>query len=169
MDLGAAILLPGLINAHCHLDYTGMTGLPPPRNFPDWIKSLLRPESGGRVTPITPARGWRARPCWRGRGARRWRTSKRCRSCCRRFGPARRCAWRRFLEMTGVKSQRAPAAILGEAAAKIESLKPRRGLAGTFAPRAVFHHRAAAGGDGPAGPPKKLARDDACGGVGGGI
>ena len=41
VDLGEAILLPGLINAHCHLDYTGMTGLPPPRQFPDWIQSLL--------------------------------------------------------------------------------------------------------------------------------
>lgn len=41
VDLGAAILLPGLINAHCHLDYTGMTGLPALRQFPDWIKSLL--------------------------------------------------------------------------------------------------------------------------------
>ena len=41
VDLGAAVLLPGLINAHCHLDYTGMTGLPAPRQFSDWIKSLL--------------------------------------------------------------------------------------------------------------------------------
>jgi cytosine/adenosine deaminase-related metal-dependent hydrolase len=23
-DLGEAMLMPGLINAHCHLDYTGM-------------------------------------------------------------------------------------------------------------------------------------------------
>src|ERR1019366_275168 len=35
-----------------------------------------------------------------------------------------------FLEMTGVKSGRAPAEIVGEAAAKIDSLKPERGLAG---------------------------------------
>jgi cytosine/adenosine deaminase-related metal-dependent hydrolase len=42
VDLGDVILLPGLINAHCHLDYTGMAGhIPPPRNFTDWIKSLV--------------------------------------------------------------------------------------------------------------------------------
>ena len=41
-DLGETILLPGLVNAHCHLDYTGMAGqIPPPKNFTDWIKSLV--------------------------------------------------------------------------------------------------------------------------------
>jgi aminodeoxyfutalosine deaminase len=44
-DLGEVALLPGLVNAHCHLDYTGMAGMiPPPSsslNFPDWIKSIL--------------------------------------------------------------------------------------------------------------------------------
>lgn len=42
IDLGDSILLPGLINAHCHLDYTDMAGqIPRPKQFPDWIKSLL--------------------------------------------------------------------------------------------------------------------------------
>lgn len=41
-DLGETVLLPGLINAHCHLDYTSMAGkLPPPRRFSDWIQSLV--------------------------------------------------------------------------------------------------------------------------------
>src|SRR5947207_1638182 len=41
-DLGDTLVLPGLINAHCHLDYTAMAGqLTPPRQFPDWIKELL--------------------------------------------------------------------------------------------------------------------------------
>ena len=41
-DLGETILLPGLINAHCHLDYTGMAGqISPPKNFTDWIKSMV--------------------------------------------------------------------------------------------------------------------------------
>jgi cytosine/adenosine deaminase-related metal-dependent hydrolase len=41
-DLGEVILLPGLVNAHCHLDYTGLAGqLAPPRAFPDWIKAIL--------------------------------------------------------------------------------------------------------------------------------
>ena len=42
IDLGEVILLPGLINAHCHLDYTAMAGMiPPPRSFADWIKAMV--------------------------------------------------------------------------------------------------------------------------------
>ncbi len=42
VDLGDTVLLPGLINAHCHLDYTGMAGqLPPPREFSEWIKGII--------------------------------------------------------------------------------------------------------------------------------
>jgi len=42
VDLGESILLPGLVNAHCHLDYTDMAGkIPPPRNFTDWIQSIV--------------------------------------------------------------------------------------------------------------------------------
>jgi aminodeoxyfutalosine deaminase len=41
-DLGEVILLPGLINAHCHLDYTGMAGMiPPPTDFLDWIEAII--------------------------------------------------------------------------------------------------------------------------------
>ena len=42
-QLGDFILLPGFINAHCHLDYTDMAGLlePPKRNFSDWIKAIV--------------------------------------------------------------------------------------------------------------------------------
>jgi cytosine/adenosine deaminase-related metal-dependent hydrolase len=42
IDLGEVILLPGLVNAHCHLDYTGMAGqIAPPKSFTDWIKSMV--------------------------------------------------------------------------------------------------------------------------------
>lgn len=42
VDLGEVILLPGLVNAHCHLDYTGMAGqIAPPKSFTDWIKSMV--------------------------------------------------------------------------------------------------------------------------------
>lgn len=42
IDLGESILLPGLINAHCHLDYTDMAGhVPPQKSFTDWIKLML--------------------------------------------------------------------------------------------------------------------------------
>jgi cytosine/adenosine deaminase-related metal-dependent hydrolase len=49
-DLGDAILLPGLINAHCHLDYTDMAGqIPPPRGFADWIKAIVALKSAWSV------------------------------------------------------------------------------------------------------------------------
>ena len=42
LDLGEAVLLPGLINAHCHLDYTEMAGkIPPQKTFSDWIKAIV--------------------------------------------------------------------------------------------------------------------------------
>lgn len=42
LDLGDAVVLPGLVNAHCHLDYTDMAGaLPPPRSFLDWIEGII--------------------------------------------------------------------------------------------------------------------------------
>jgi len=40
-DLGASTLLPGLINAHCHLDYTRFKGtIAPKQSFTEWIKSI---------------------------------------------------------------------------------------------------------------------------------
>ena len=41
VDLGEQILLPGLINAHCHLDYTCLRGkIAPPKSFADWIRAI---------------------------------------------------------------------------------------------------------------------------------
>jgi len=41
VDLGEQTLLPGLINAHCHLDYTCLRGkLPPRKSFADWIRAI---------------------------------------------------------------------------------------------------------------------------------
>src|SRR5438552_1412433 len=41
IDLGAQALLPGLINAHCHLDYTCLRGkIPPQKSFDDWIRAI---------------------------------------------------------------------------------------------------------------------------------
>lgn len=46
VDLGNSILMPGLINAHCHLDYTDMRGLLPPQKvFTDWIRLMLASKS----------------------------------------------------------------------------------------------------------------------------
>ena len=41
LDLGEQILLPGLINAHCHLDYTILRGkIDRQRSFADWIVAI---------------------------------------------------------------------------------------------------------------------------------
>lgn len=43
VDLGERILLPGLINAHCHLEYTHAAGLfEPPAVFSDWARQITR-------------------------------------------------------------------------------------------------------------------------------
>jgi cytosine/adenosine deaminase-related metal-dependent hydrolase len=41
VDLGEQALLPGLINAHCHLDYTCLGGkIPRQRSFTGWIRAI---------------------------------------------------------------------------------------------------------------------------------
>ena len=41
VDLGEQALLPGLINAHCHLDYTCLRGkIAPQKSFADWIRTI---------------------------------------------------------------------------------------------------------------------------------
>jgi 5-methylthioadenosine/S-adenosylhomocysteine deaminase len=39
-DFGDAVLLPGLINTHTHLELTGLEGEPPGPDFADWIRRL---------------------------------------------------------------------------------------------------------------------------------
>jgi cytosine/adenosine deaminase-related metal-dependent hydrolase len=41
VDLGEQALLPGLLNAHCHLDYTCLRGnIAPQKSFTDWIRAI---------------------------------------------------------------------------------------------------------------------------------
>jgi aminodeoxyfutalosine deaminase len=41
VDLGEQALLPGLINTHCHLDYTCLRGkIPSQKSFADWIRTI---------------------------------------------------------------------------------------------------------------------------------
>src|SRR5438477_9225358 len=41
VDLGEQAMLPGLINAHCHLDYTCLRGkIPRQKSFTDWIRAI---------------------------------------------------------------------------------------------------------------------------------
>ena len=46
IDLGECVLLPGLINAHCHLDYTCLRGkIPRQKSFTNWIR-IINAEKG---------------------------------------------------------------------------------------------------------------------------
>src|SRR5438132_4975660 len=41
IDLGERVLLPGLINAHCHLDYTCLRGkIQRQESFTGWIRAI---------------------------------------------------------------------------------------------------------------------------------
>lgn len=57
-DLGEVILLPGLVNAHCHLDYTDFVGaIPPPKSFTDWIDAIV--DLKADVDDAAHATSWR--------------------------------------------------------------------------------------------------------------
>ena len=46
LDLGEQALLPGLINGHCHLDYTCLRGkIAPQKSFTDWIRAINEEKS----------------------------------------------------------------------------------------------------------------------------
>lgn len=137
VDLGNTILLPGLVNAHCHLDYTGMAGhLTPTKTFVDWIKTITT-EKGGWIYADF-ARSWVD-------GAkmlvRNGTTTVADIEAVPELLPE---AWEAtplrvfsFLEMSGVKSRRQPDLILREAVEKIESLKSERCCAG-LSPHAPY-------------------------------
>lgn len=137
VDLGAVILMPGLINAHCHLDYTDMAGkLPPPKTFLDWIGLITAEKSGWgysdyaqswlngahmllksgvttvadiEVMPDLLPEVWDATPL-------------------RVFS---------FLEMTGIRARRDPGELLREAVDKLESLAHARNRIG-LSPHAPY-------------------------------
>src|SRR5262252_6788083 len=57
LDLGETMLLPGLVNAHCHLDYTDMAGeFSPPKIFSDWLKLITTAK--GHWTKTDYATSW---------------------------------------------------------------------------------------------------------------
>lgn len=58
-DLGDAVIMPGLVNAHCHLDYTHMAGqFPPPKVFTDWLKVITSTKAGWGMADYVAS--WRA-------------------------------------------------------------------------------------------------------------
>ena len=125
-DLGEVMLLPGLVNAHCHLDYTGMAGeIPPPKNFTDWIAAITAYKANWDFSDY--AQSWL-------QGAHQLLETG-----CTTVADIEAVpellpeVWEAtplrvfsFLEMTGVKSRRKPREILRDATRKISSLKHPR-------------------------------------------
>ena len=136
-DLGESIVMPGLVNAHCHLDDTHMAGLFPPRSsFCDWIKLITTEKAqwtysdfaeswidGAKMllrTGTTTVADIEAVPellpdVWDATPLRVWS----------------------LLEMTGVRSRRNPDHILNDALRTIHSLRHPRCTAG-LSPHAPY-------------------------------
>jgi cytosine/adenosine deaminase-related metal-dependent hydrolase len=126
LDLGEVILLPGLINAHCHLDYTDMAGdLPPPKTFTDWIALITAAKTAWSYSEY--ARSWL-------RGAHQLlKTGTTTVADIEAMPDLLPEVWDAtplrvfsFLEMTGIHARRNPREILHEAVKKIGSLAHAR-------------------------------------------
>lgn len=137
IDLGNSILLPGLVNAHCHLDYTDMAGrVPPQKSFTDWIKLITSAKSEWNYSEF--AESWL-------RGARMLvRTGTTTVADFEAVPELLPEVWTAtplrvisFLELTGVRSRRKPRSILQEALQRIESLSRGRCRA-AVAPHAPY-------------------------------
>src|SRR3984957_16744165 len=122
VDLGEMVLLPGLVNAHCHLDYTGMAGqLAPTKQFIDWLKLITMSKSGWGYSDFAES--------WLEGANMLVRTGTTTVGDIEMVPELLPDVWTAtplrvfsFLEMTGVKSRRLPLEILGEALAKIKSI-----------------------------------------------
>lgn len=139
-DLGDALLLPGLVNAHCHLDYTDLAGLvPPTKDFPDWLKALLSWKAQWSYTDFAQSWLHGARMLLR-HGVTTVADMEAVPELLPEVRSSTPMRIFSFLEMTGVKSRRPPQEILDEALRRIESLPSSPGGAG-LAPHAPYSTR----------------------------
>jgi cytosine/adenosine deaminase-related metal-dependent hydrolase len=138
LDLGEVVLMPGLINAHCHLDFTAMAGqLPPTRHFPDWVKSILALKAQWSFAEF--ADSWR-------KGARMLLDSgvttvadtESAPELLKDVWPESPLRMISFLEMTGVKTQRPAREILAETIGQIEALPKSAGKEAALSPHALY-------------------------------
>ena len=126
-DLGDSLLMPGFVNAHCHLDYTHLAGqLAPSRNFTEWLKSIHAAKSAWGFSEY--AASWLT-------GARQLLESgtttvaniesvPELPGVCREATPLR--VWS-FMELTALRPRQSPVELVDAAASLLRSLKPGRG------------------------------------------
>ena len=137
-DLGDVILMPGLINAHCHLDYTAMAGeFLPPKSFTDWIKLITTAKGSWAFSDFAQS--------WLDGAQMLLRSGTTTVADFESVPELLPDAWSAtplrvfsFLEMTGVKSRREPRAILDAAVEKIDSLEISHRNAAGLAPHAPY-------------------------------
>ena len=137
VDLGDSILLPGLVNAHSHLDYTDMAGLIPPQKlFTDWIKLITTAKAEWNYTEFAASWLNGARMLLRS-GTTTVGDFEIVPEMLNEVWSATPLRVISFLELTGVKSRRDPRAILKEALTHIEAL-PRCRSRAVLAPHAPY-------------------------------
>jgi cytosine/adenosine deaminase-related metal-dependent hydrolase len=137
LDLGEVVLLPGLINAHCHLDYTYMAGeIAPPRTFVDWIKLITTSKAGVIYSDFAES--------WLNGAKMLLRTGVTTVGDIEMVHELLPEVWTAtplrvisFLEMTGVRSRRPPQEIVQEALRRLEGLGHERCRA-AFSPHAPY-------------------------------
>ncbi len=137
VDLGDVILAPGLVNAHCHLDYTSMAGqIAPPRTFIDWIKLITTSKAGAIYSDFAES--------WLDGANMLLRTGTTTVGDIEMVFELLPDVWSAtplrvmsFLEMTGVKSRRPPAEIVQESLERLNAL-PHERCRGAFSPHAPY-------------------------------
>jgi cytosine/adenosine deaminase-related metal-dependent hydrolase len=125
-DLGDVILLPGLINAHCHLDYTDMAGdLPPTKTFTDWIPLITAAKTNWSYSEY--AHSWlHGAHMLLKTGTTTVADIEAMPDLLPEVWDATPLRVFSFLEMTGIRARRNPKDILREAFEKIDSLAHAR-------------------------------------------
>ena len=137
LDLGDALVMPGLVNAHSHLDYTDMAGqFPPPKVFSDWLKLITETKAGWDYADY--AKSWRD-------GARMLvRTGTTTVADIEAVPQLLPDVWGAtplrvfsFLEMIGIRGGEQPRGVIQGAVERLAALKGRRGGVG-LSPHAPY-------------------------------
>jgi cytosine/adenosine deaminase-related metal-dependent hydrolase len=126
VDLGEVILMPGLVNAHCHLDYTHMAGqIPPPKSFTEWLKVIVSTKAGWTLADYKAS--------WQDGAGMLLRTGTTTVADIEAVPDLLPAMWQTtplrvisFLELIGITHRRSPLALLKEALDKASQLKHRR-------------------------------------------
>lgn len=137
LDLGDTVLMPGLVNAHCHLDYTDMAGqLAPPKTFPEWLKQITSIKAGWSYSDFAGSWLHGARMLLR-TGATTVADIEAVPQLLPEVWLATPLRMLSFLELISIRADRPPRRVLDEAVDRINSLGASRSRAG-LSPHAPY-------------------------------